>query len=82
LADGRLTKDELVTLLHAVAVQHSGLPSGAAYAAEGYGALNASSIRKAESILDGTEAMPSRPADDQADAAAHQVRAAVFARCT
>jgi hypothetical protein len=82
LADGRLTKDELVTLLHAVAVQRSGLPSGAAYAAEGYGALNASSIRKAESILDGSELLPARPADDQANAVAHQARTALFARCT
>lgn len=82
LADGRFTKDELVTLLHAVAVQHSGLPEGVAYAAEGYGALDASSIRKAEAILDGTAALPSRPRDDQADAAAHQARTALFARCT
>lgn len=81
LADGRLTRDELVTLLHAVAVQHSGLPAGPAYAAEGYGALDASAIQQAERVLDGTAVLPVRSADDQADAAAHQVRAAYFARC-
>jgi hypothetical protein len=81
LADGRFTNDELVTLLHAVAVQHSGLPAGAAYAAEGYGVLNAAAVRRAERILDGTEVLPSRAEDDQADDAAHQARAAVFARC-
>jgi hypothetical protein len=82
LADGRFTKDELVNLLHVVALQHSGLPAGAAYAAEGYGALDAVSIRRAEAILDGTEPLPTRASDDQANAAAHQVRTALFARCT
>lgn len=82
LSDGRFTQDELVTLLHVVAVQHSGLPAGAAYAAEGYGALDATSIRRAERILAGAEALPNRAADDQADTAAHQARAAVFARCS
>jgi hypothetical protein len=82
LVDGRLTRAELVDLLHLVAVQHSGLPQGAAYAVEGYGALDGHSILRAEAVLDGTEPLPARSPDDQADAAAHQVRAAVFTRCT
>jgi len=81
LSDGRFTRDELVALLHAVAVPHSGLPDGAQYAAEGYGALDAAAIKHAMQILDGTATAPSRPGDDQADAAAHQVRAAVVSRC-
>jgi hypothetical protein len=81
LDDGRFTTTELRALLHGVAVQHSGLPSGAAYPAEGYGALSASSIRLAERILDGAVAAPERAADDQVDAVVHQVRAAAFSRC-
>jgi hypothetical protein len=81
LADGRFTRTELIALLHAVAVPHSGLPDGPAYAAEGYGALNASAIAKAEAVLDGTQPQPDRAADDQVDAAAHQVREVAFRRC-
>jgi hypothetical protein len=81
LADGRFTNTELRDLLHAVAEQHSGLAPGVAYAAEGYGALNAHTFAVAERILDGTASVPSRTADDQADAAARQTRAELFARC-
>jgi hypothetical protein len=82
LTDGRLTRAELVGLLHGIAVPHSGLPDGPAYALEGYGALDASAIAHAERILAGTDALAARTADDTADAAARQVRAKVFARCT
>lgn len=82
LADGRLDRDELVALMHAVAVQRTGLPPGPAYAAEGYGALDAAAIARAEQILDGNNPMPSRPADDTADSAARQVRQALFSRCS
>jgi hypothetical protein len=81
LADGRFTRDELVSLLHAVAVQHSGLPAGVAYAEEGYGALNAAAVMRAEAILDGAVKMPDRSADDQADHQARHVREQIFARC-
>jgi hypothetical protein len=81
LADGRLTRAELVAVLHAVAVPHSGLPDGPAYAAEGYGALGAAPVARAERILDGVEPMPSRRADDAADAGARQARAVAFMRC-
>lgn len=81
LADGRLTRNELVALLHTVAAQHSGLPGGAAYALEGYGALDGKAIALAEDALDGRVSLPARPADDAADAAARQVRAAVMSRC-
>jgi len=81
LADGRLTNAELRELLHSVAVQHSGLPSGAAYAAEGYGALGEASLAVAERVLDGSAAQPSRAADDEAQAKALQVRSLVFSRC-
>lgn len=81
LADGRFTNDELRALLHLVAVQHSGLPAGAAYAAEGFGALNASAINLAHRILDGTTTAVTRQPDEQADGAVRQLRAAAFARC-
>lgn len=81
LADGRFTNEELRGLLHVVAVQHSGLPAGAAYAAEGYGTLNAAAIHLATRILDGTTTVATRQADDQADGATRQLRAAAFARC-
>jgi hypothetical protein len=81
LADGRLSNAELRDLLHAVAEQHSELPPGVAYAAEGYGALNSHTLALAEGILDGTASAPSRVADDQADAAARQTRTELFARC-
>jgi hypothetical protein len=81
LSDGRFTNAELRGLLHAVAIQHSGLPPGAAYGAEGYGALNAASISRAEQILNGSLATPGRAADDQAYTTIQQVRAEVFARC-
>jgi len=81
LSDGRFTRAELVALLHAVAVPHSGLPDGPQYAAEGYGALDAAAVKHAMQILDGTASVPSRPGDDQADAAAHQARAALVSRC-
>jgi hypothetical protein len=81
LADGRLTRDELIRLLHAVAVPHSALPDGASYALEGYGALNAAAVRHAERVLDGADPTPDRAADDAFDARAHQLRAAYFARC-
>lgn len=81
LADGRLTRSELIALLHSVAQQRSGLPSGAAYAAEGYGALNAGVVAQGMRVLDGTQPLPTRTADDQADAAARQLRASAFSRC-
>ena len=81
LADGTLTNDELRTLLHSVAVQHSGLPGAAAYALEGYGALNADAERHAEQILAGSRPEPSRAGEDTANDVALQERAAVFARC-
>jgi hypothetical protein len=81
LADGSLSSDELVRLLHSVAVP--ALPAaGARYALEGYGALNAAAQRNAQQILQGAAAMPDRSTDDQANAAAEQQRAAlVDARC-
>lgn len=82
LADGRLTNSELRQLLHAVATQHSGLPPGLAYALEGYGALNANSIKLAKQVLDGTAQEPARGSDDQADALARQARSALFSRCS
>jgi hypothetical protein len=81
LDDGRFTRDELVSLLHEVAVPHTGLADGPQYAVEGYGALNATAIHQALLILDGGKAAPSRPGDDQADSAAHQTRAAIFSHC-
>ena len=81
LADGRLTRDELVALMHGVAVQHTGLPGGVAYAAEGFGALDAAAIKHAEQILDGRQPTPHRAADERADAAARQLRQAIFSRC-
>lgn len=81
LADGRFTRDDLIQLMHAVATQHSGLPSGAAYAAEGYGALNQSAITRAEQILDGQAPLPDRAADDTADRATRQARKEIFSRC-
>lgn len=81
LADGRLSRTELVTLLHSVAQQRSGLPGGAAYPVEGYGALNAGAIVRAKRILDGTQPLPDRTADDQVDAAVRQLRASIFSRC-
>jgi hypothetical protein len=81
LADGRFTRAELVTLLHAVAVGHSGLPDGPAYALEGYGALDGGAIARAQRMLAGTAAIPPRGSDDTADAAARQARTVAFARC-
>jgi hypothetical protein len=81
LSDGRLTRAELINVLHAVAQQHTGLPSGAAYAAEGYGALNAAALAEAKRIVDGTQPIPNRSGDDQADAAARQFRTSTFSRC-
>jgi len=81
LNDGRLTRAELVTLMHDVAVPHSGLPDGPAYALEGYGSLDAAAIEHAESILAGTATEPTRSDDDKADTAAHLARTAVFTRC-
>jgi hypothetical protein len=81
LGDGRLSRDELVALMHAVAEQRSGLPGGVAYAAEGYGALNVAAIGRAEQILNGRQILPTRAADDSADAATRQLRQAVFSRC-
>jgi hypothetical protein len=81
LRDGRFTRTELTTLLHEVAMPHSGLPDGAQYAAEGFGALNASAIARAMRILDGTVSQPTRPGDEQADALAHQARAVLLDRC-
>lgn len=81
LADGRLSRDELVALLHGVATQHSGLPGGAAYAAEGYGALDDAATARAISVLNGTQALGVRPADDAADATARKARQVLFSRC-
>ena len=81
LADGRFSNTELQELLHNVAVQHSGLPAGVAYTAEGFGALDAAAITRAELILDGTALAPTRTADQQADSAARTMRTALFSRC-
>lgn len=81
LSDGRFNRVELVSLLHSIAQPHSGLPDGAQYAVEGYGALNATAIARAMKVLDGTASVSARSGDDQADAAAHQLRAAIFSRC-
>ena len=81
LADGRFTNGELRDLLHLVAVQHSGQPAGAAYAVEGYGALNGAAINVAHRILDGTTSVAPRQSDDQVDTAVRRLRATAFARC-
>jgi hypothetical protein len=81
LADGMFTSDELVDLLHAIAVP--ALPAdGAGYAAEGYGALTDAAQRVGVRVLSGLQPMPTRTADDTANTVAEQARAAlVDARC-
>lgn len=81
LADGRLDRNELVAVLHAAAQQRSGLPAGAAYAVEGFGALTDRATARAERFLDGTETMPSRGDDEPAYEQDKQTRTAAFARC-
>lgn len=81
LADGSFSAQELVRLLHAVAVPALGAP-GARYAVEGYGALTPAAQRAAVQVLRGAAQMPARVEDDTANTAAEQLRAAlVDARC-
>lgn len=80
LADGTLSRTELVSLLRHVAVPSMPGQAGGFYV-EGYGALNAKAIRHAEQILAGTATDPGRPDDDAREAQVEQVRAAAFADC-
>lgn len=75
LADGSLTRSELIDLLHHVAVPAEP-PSPTRYLVEGYGALNDVAMRRAERVLAGLEPEPSRPEED----AMHAQVEAAFAR--
>lgn len=81
LADGSFSAQELVRLLHAVAVPALSAP-GARYVVEGYGALTPAAQSAAVQVLRGTADMPARVEDDSANTAAEQLRSAlVDARC-
>jgi hypothetical protein len=82
LADGKLTVDELATLLH-----HTARPAEAAtplrYAIEGYGAVNDASVATALQVLSGQTAEPARPDEDTVHDAVLQARAGYFsAKCS
>lgn len=82
LADGSLTAQELVRLLHAVAVPALSQPGVSRYAVEGYGALTPAAQQTAVQVLRGATQMPVRGEDDTANATAEQGRASVVdARC-
>lgn len=73
LSDGRLTRDELVRLLHTTATPAEE-PGPARYALEGYGATTKASHTLALAVLRGTEGEPSRPQEDAAHAHAETLR--------
>jgi hypothetical protein len=81
LADGRFTRGELVDLLH-----HTATPAEPAspvrYLAEGYGAVDRSSIALATKVLQGTAREPARSEEDAAAAQVKEARRQAFAgRC-
>jgi hypothetical protein len=80
LADGRLTRDELVALLHHTATPKE-TPSPLRYAVEGYGATTARSHALALAVLRGTAAEPARPDEDAANAQVEALRGRIAARC-
>ena len=82
LADGQLTAAELSLVLRHTATRS--LPDNpASYAVEGYGAMNAASMRLAGAVLAGTTALPDRSQDDTDYAAVTAARSIIFnsARC-
>lgn len=77
LADGSLTRPELLSLLRSSA--QPSLPDvPGRYAYEGYGAQNAATERQAARLLLGTAPAPDRTNDDTAHAAAVAARSAAF----
>ena len=70
-----------MSLLHAVAVPHSGLPPSAGYALEGYGALDRPAVSRARRVLAGALPQPERADEDRAADLVRQVRERVFTRC-
>jgi hypothetical protein len=80
MADGRLSRTELVGLMRHVAAPSMAGQPGAFYA-EGYGALNRRAIHLAIAVLDGVSKEPARPDDDANEAQVEAARAAVFATC-
>lgn len=81
LADGELTGGELAALLRDVA--KPSLPEPAGFPIEGYGALNATTTKRALRVLAGAAAEPNRADDDAAQTAITTTRQALFnsARC-
>jgi hypothetical protein len=80
LADGTLTRDELVAVLHATATPYE-TAGPQRYEIEGYGATTAASHALALRVLRGQSVLPSRPDEDAANARAESVRAALAGRC-
>lgn len=81
LADGQLTRDELVDLLHRTATPYE-TAGPARYAIEGYGAADARSLRLAIQILRGQAPLPNRAEEDASHAQAENLRAVLTSRCT
>jgi hypothetical protein len=77
LRDGRLTRDELIDVLHHVAVPAE--PAGPTrYAIEGYGALTREAMATAKRVLAGSQELPSRTEEDQQHALVEGGRGALF----
>jgi hypothetical protein len=80
LSDGRLTRDELVSLLHHTAIPHE-TPSSGRYDLEGYGAATQESLRLGLRVLQGQTHEPSRPDEDRANQQAEALRGQLTSRC-
>jgi hypothetical protein len=73
LADGRLTADELLRV-QLLTSRPSLSVEGARYAHEGYGWFDGEAEAQARAVLEGRVALPERPLDEQAHAAALAAR--------
>lgn len=82
LADGKLTRDELIDVMHHAATPAEP-PSPARYLLEGYGAFQENAVDLAKEILSGNTAEPERPDEDQMHEAVETARRSLFpdARC-
>ncbi len=81
LADGDLTRSELVSLLHSTSTPHEPSPD-TRYALEGFGAFDAAARRLASAVIQGSSAAPDRAPESTMDQAVRDARAGLWkARC-
>jgi hypothetical protein len=77
LKDGKLTREELIDVMHHSATPAEP-PSPARYLVEGYGAFQQGAVDLAKKILAGQTAEPERPEEDQMHEAVESARETFF----